>query len=261
MSRITPLAALTLLALTPAPPAAATNLPIDDFEVLPFDVAQNGPGDTSEVQFVPPAWIGGHLAATTREIVCAVGPTGSDQSTTAILNTVGPGFDSAAIVNVPPTGHASLVYELGYSANLTVGGTVDRLEAAFTYPSAAQVTAVLVDENQSSASFTAPRPIGGPTEFPLAAFGGVDVENIVTIRFDFDDPGIYACYAIRLRGEGSVGIDFEIHEEATFTPPLPSAPLTATLFLPDTAEPIFDLALIEEQREKTTQILRHAGKG
>jgi len=234
---------LALIALLGAPPARAqVSFPVDDFEVLGFDVFRTGPGSASDLQFAAPSQIGGHIISPTRQVTCSVGLGGPEETTSARLY-AGTVYNDALRATVSGSGSVALLYDLGYSADLTAAGAVDRIELGLGAADFANVRVALVDENDDAALLDVPNPPMNAPTFPLAAFTGVDLGSIRQIIVVLTDPGIYDLFSIRLCGEGSTGVDFEIHDGETVTPSLPTPPVTATLYEHPLVQPLHDLAV------------------
>ena len=226
-----PVAAALVLA-SGAPASAQVNYPIDDFEVLPVLVSQVGVGWKTEVQPVPPPYVGGHVISTTREILVS---SSFDNFAQAQLSTTTSGADQARLI-VPSddgegVGEIRLTYPLSPGGvDLTAGGLVDRIEIDNLiqgWPSR-QVECRLTDTSlqQETVSIL----FGSSTQFEvdewlLADFGVVDVTDVTEIEFRFHERAVYEIREIRLRGEGSQDLNFVIHSETTFAPPLPSSPI------------------------------------
>ena len=234
------IAALLAAALT-APSAAQVSFPVDDFEVQGFQLLQSGPGSVADVQIIA-ASQSGHVISNTREVFC-IG--GLNPETFAQATFVpGSAGDDQMLAQIGTDGSVVVAYPIGFPVDLTVSGGVDRISFHVTASSEGRpVTVVLVDENDDFASASVPITTAGDEEIPLSAFTGVDLENVVEIIFRLDEPGSYSVRDVRLRGAGSQGVDFDIHAEATQTPPLPTPPVLATIFEAPFVNPLFDLGV------------------
>jgi len=231
----------TIALLGAASARAGVNFPVDDFEILPFNLSQTGPGGAADLQFPAPPQIGGHIISSPRQVTCTVGLGGPEETTSASLYSTA--FNDAVNAHVSAHGSVGFLWDLGYSADLTAAGTVDRIDASVSGPDGALIRFVLVDENDSSAVVDVPDPPANIPSAPLSAFTGVDLQNVTQIILIFIEPGDYGLFSVRLRGEGSGGVDFDIHQSATFVPALPSPPVTATLWEHPFAQPLFDMGV------------------
>jgi hypothetical protein len=238
-----PAATALLLALAATAPAIAqTNYPVDDFEILPFTTIQSGVGTVTDILAVPPPAVG-HVISTTRRVTCTV----FSGSNAAGAQLVTGGFDDAVALSVFPNTQVSLVYPLSSGGpDLAAGGTVDRIEMDVRRLGGGAVADVACELNDTSAvGFLVDKSIANSASFtvltwPLTAFSSLDLQNITKISFLFPDAGNYDVREIRLRGTSSTDIHFELYEEATITPPLPSPPVAMGIF--DAAlNPLFDL--------------------
>lgn len=249
MTHQKPLAAFvgTLMAASTA--VAQTNYPVDDFEILPFSTSQAGIGTVTDILAVPPPAVG-HVISTTRRVTCTVfagNATASAQLTTT-------GLEDAVSISVPSNAQVTLVYPLSAGGlDLTAGGTVDRIEMDVRRigGGSAEIGCGLKDQTPvghlddesvpSSASF-------GVVTWELTSFPTVDVTDITEIAFYFPDPAAYDVREIRLRGTSSTDVSYELHEEATITPPLPSPPVEIGI-LDASMNPVFDLDLTITQAD------------
>lgn len=173
--------------------SAQVSYPVDDFEVLGFDLVQSGPGSSSDLQFAAPSQIGGHIICAVRQVTCSVGSI--EGSTTASL-APGTAYNDAMHASVPSAGSVSLLWDLGFSADLTAAGAVDRIEVSVGAPTGNNVRMALVDENTNSALVDVPNPPTNIPVFPLSAFTGVDVENVRQIVLVLTDPGIHDVFDV-----------------------------------------------------------------
>lgn len=240
------LVAIMLLVASMA--VAQTNIPIDDFEILPFSTSQTGVGTVTDNLPVPPPATG-HVISTTRHVTCTVfagGGTASAELTTS-------GLENAAALGVPANAQVTFTYPLSPSGvDLTVGGTVDRIEmdvrrigggAAEVFCALSDLSGGHLDDKSVPNS-----PSYSVLTWSLTAFGSVDLEDITEIQFGFPDAAAYDVREIRLRGASSTDISYELYEEATMTPPLPTPPVEIGVFDPS-VNPLFDLDLAITQAD------------
>lgn len=190
------LVAIMLLVASMA--VAQTNIPIDDFEILPFSTSQTGVGTVTDNLPVPPPATG-HVISTTRHVTCTVfagGGTASAELTTS-------GLENAAALGVPANAQVTFTYPLSPSGvDLTVGGTVDRIEmdvrrigggAAEVFCALSDLSGGHLDDKSVPNS-----PSYSVLTWSLTAFGSVDLEDITEIQFGFPDAAAYDVREIRL---------------------------------------------------------------
>ncbi|GJM45256.1 MAG: hypothetical protein DHS20C21_20980 [Gemmatimonadota bacterium] len=236
--------ALLATALLDAPVSARadTNIRIDDFEILSFDVVQTGPGGEVNTQIVPPP-LAGHIAAQSRNVQCSVGGQGGPQEVARAQLNAGTTVNDEMTAWVPANGTAQLRYEFGYSADLTVGGTVDRIEVDGTGTAGTTVTIALRDENLDLDASGSYGLSSGLASVPFSDFADVDLENITVMTVIFYNEGTHVIREIRLRGDGSQDTGFVVYAEAASTPPLPSPPIQVEMWDPASSQGIYALDL------------------
>jgi hypothetical protein len=238
-----PLIVLVLLAGVPA--GAQVSYPIDDFEVLPLFYREDGAGWQNQTQVVPIPYVGGHIISSTRKMLLSSSEdgfaqanldltTGNDYLTLIVPNSVGSGV-----------GEITLTYELSPGGiDLTGGGVVDRIEAdaRISGNSGVEVQCRITDTANQQETRSLSRPFAldfEVWEWELADFSLVDVTDVTKIEFRFPEQGGIWVRELRLRGEGSNDINYEIHSEATFVPPIPGPPIDVVARAVSGGDPLF----------------------
>ncbi|MBZ0268981.1 hypothetical protein K8I85_12550 [bacterium] len=213
-------------ALLHAPTAAAvpTNYPIDDFEILPFDVTRQGPGGTVDTLIVPPP-LSGHIISQSRKVQCGIGGEGTPNEVTRAWLSPGDAVNDEMTASISAHGDVYLFYEIGYPADLTVGGTVDRIELDGTASMGAGLVHVTVRDSSSTLDASSGHQLTSSTTILFSEFANADLQHITKISLVFFDEGTYTVREIRLRGTTSNDLKYTVLDEATFTPPLPSPPM------------------------------------
>lgn len=240
MAYLNPLsaAAASILLVASGPAFAAVNVPVDDFEVASFDLALTGPGSVAELVDIPyPP--NGHCISPVRTLNCQVGSGATPNATIRMSLDAGSQLDDAMSVLVPAQAVAVVNYEWGYVADLTLGGQVDRIEMDVAGSIGDAVSLAIYGEGNLGNVVTETITSAGPLEFDLADFFAIDATRIEGMTFSFTDAGAYLVSEIRLRGDSSGPIDFDIRAEATQTPPLPSPPIEFDIVDALVAEPVF----------------------
>lgn len=238
--------ALVVVALVGAKPAQGqVNYPIDDFEVLPFHVRQIGAGWQTQTQAIPPAYVGGHIISSTRELLVS---SSGDNFADAELEVTSNG-DDELVLSVPldsgsGVGEIWLTYALSPGGlDLTAGGSIDRIEADGRGTSGLGGTVYCRLTDTSNVQETAQTGISSLNytthTWWFSHYSQVDLTDVTEIQFRFDDVGSYYVREIRLRAEGSNDLSYVIHSENTFTPPIPSPPIAVTAFIPLVGVPLY----------------------
>lgn len=226
-----------VLAAAAGPALAAVNIPVDDFEVADFDLQLVGAGGPiSELVDIPyPPQ--GHCIAPRRFVTCQ--STWPQGVTRASLD-AGSQLNDAMSVSVAPNSAVSVNYDWGYLADLTVGGQVDRIEMDVAGTIGDEIALGIYGDGVIGPIVRRAITSTGPVVFDLSDYGpGIDVTRIEGLTFNFTDAGAYLVSEIRLRGDSSGPVDFDIRAEATQTPPLPSPPIEFDVLDALVAEPVF----------------------
>jgi hypothetical protein len=226
-----------VLGLAAGPALAQVHYPVDDCEVLDFDVLQSGVGVSTDTQAVPPPFVG-HLISNTRVVRSTVYAGGG----TARARLHPTAADDVIRIDVPSQGEVRLSYPLSVGGiDLTASGSVDRIEMYVAGPGPVSVDCLLydtvsghVDGETVTAGFTV-------IEWLLTSFTSIDPSDVTKIEFSFSAPGTYYVRDVRLRGTASEDLLFVPDVETAIVPPLPTPPLEIRALAAGTGDPLYDL--------------------
>jgi hypothetical protein len=229
--------ALALGVAGAVPSAAVTNAPIDDFEVVGFDLEQTGFGSQSDLRIIPPPFAG-HVISSTRHVNVSVARGISGHA--AAYLAPGTAENDRAEITATANGAAALEYSFGGIRDLTAGGSIDRIEMDVT--SGAMHVVCWVSDSTGFDSQVG--VVDGPEllRWDLAAFG-VDVTRATAISFVFVGPDVYLVREARLRGTGSGPISFVEQVLYAQVPPLPSPPLRWQAWDTWGGQPLYDASV------------------
>lgn len=234
------------LAAAATPALAQIHYPIDDCEILPFDVLQTGVGVSSDTQAVPPPFTG-HLISTTRVVRSNV-YSGGGSARARLQPTPG---DDVIRIDVSAQAEVHLEYPLSIGGiDLTAGGTVDRIEMYVWGPGAVEVDCLLADTFSGHIDGETTSPSGfAVIDWHFTSFGSIDPTDVTSIEFIFSEPGTYYVRDVRLRGTESEDLLMVPYVEATFTPPLPTPPLEIQMLAAGGGTPLYDLDIAITQAD------------
>ncbi len=217
-----PLLALILL----LPGMAAAMQPIDDFEVGDLFLSA-----TSEQVYldVPIPNHELHAITSQRRVWLTPGPSGD------VVSAWSTDFGEVA-VSLPTDGDCLINWEWGYPADLTMGGSVDRLELHVSHAIAG--TTIRAGIGDDATNVTLPLTANGGSEvftwdLEDFAFGGLDPSEATYLFLSFvseDHPAYYIVDDFRLRSDGSQPLDIVAEMVDSQVPPIPSPPLVFDVF-------------------------------
>ncbi len=205
---------------------AAALQPVDDFEVGEFlEMA------TSEQVYldVPIPNHELHAITSQRRVWLTPGPSGD------VVSAWSTDFGEVA-VSLPTDGDCMIIWEWGFPGDLTMGGTLDRLELHASHAIAG--TKIRAGIGDDVTNVTLPLiASGGPEVFTWAledfAFGGLDPSEATYMFLSFvseDHPAYYIVDDLRLRSDGSQPLDILAEIVDSQVPPIPSPPLLFDVF-------------------------------
>jgi hypothetical protein len=237
--------ALVALATVPAAPAFALD-PIDDFEVAPFSFASQFAYQEHVVSLG--SGYPGHAFHHSRTIVLE--PQGGNSLGVAAETKSGPNPGDRYAEVFVDEGRVRIQYEWDGTRDLTLGGSVDRVEVILLdSPPDAQVTAVITGDG-AGVGVNKVTGSGGPQvlTWDLSQWDGspVDPAQARSFGVHFAAAGsdyTYDVLEIRYRRAGGIRPDLLGDFLATQVPPIPSPPLRFRTF-DDVLHPIHTTDLI-----------------
>ena len=208
-----------------SPAVALATIPVDDFERGLFAVSSFNYQE--HVIEIPGS--NGHAMHVNRQIILE-----SSGDYVLVSNTNVTPFTDRALT-VFPNGSATvrLHWDWPLTRDLTVLGTVDRVEMVVNGPAGGKVTAIMTDDWGGEGE---DRTTSGGTEvltFYLSDWSVVDPTDAESFGFRFNPQGgseAFYVSEVRFRRSGSLDVDFVGNFVATQVPPIPSSPLRFSVY-------------------------------
>ncbi len=227
-----------LLVALLAPGLALAMSPVDDFERGLFAVSAFNYQE--HVIDIPGS--NGHAMHVNRKVILE-----SSGDYVLVSNTNVTPFTDRALT-VFPSGSATvrLHWDWALTRDLTVLGTVDRVEMVVNGPAGGKVTAIMTDDWGGEGE---DRTTSGGTEvltFYLSDWSAVDPTDAESFGFRFNPQGgteAFYVSEVRFRRSGSLNVDFVGNFVATQVPPIPSSPLRFSVY-DEVSNPLYQTDMV-----------------